>query len=371
MIGYKSRLDRDLQRWRDSGIIDAGTAQAIRADVAARGGRISLPGILAILGAVLLCFAAMTFVAANWQELSKLVRLAILFGALWASYAGAWALQRASTPFLAEAAILMASGLFGANIMLIAQIYHIGGNPPDAVLTWACGVLLGGIVLQSRSALALAVILFAVWSWWEVIEQSGEVHWPFLMAWAACALPIVWLSWKPGYHLLAISLAGWIVGLGYLLDDWDLLGTRGAHPLVIAIGLVVAGAGIAARAPIDRRLGFGGSVVIYGLAIAFAGLFALQFLEKTPVAGIAILAVLTLGLVIGALFYGVHADSGALMSVAYLLFCIELLALYFKTLGTLLDTALFFLIAGVIVIILATLAWRLNRRRLLQKGASS
>jgi uncharacterized membrane protein len=371
MIGYKSRLDRDLQRWRDSGIIDADTAQAIRADVAARGGRIGLPGILAILGAVLLCFAAMTFVAANWQELSKLTRLAILFGALWASYAGAWALQRASMPFLAEAAILLASGLFGANIMLIAQIYHIGGDPPDAVLLWGCGVLLGGIVLQSRPALALAIILFAVWSWWEVVERRGEVHLPYLIAWAAGALPVLWLRWKPGYHLLAISLAGWIVGLGYLLDDWDLLGTEAAHPLVIAIGLCLALAGIAARDVIDRATGFAGPMVIYGLGVAFAGLFALQFLEKTPVAGIALLAVLTLVLVIGALFYGVHHDHSGLTGFAYLLFCIELLALYFKTLGTLLDTALFFLIAGIIVIILATLAWRLNRRRLVTKGEPS
>ena len=35
--------------------------------------------------------------------------------------------------------------VFGASIMLIAQMYHMEGNPPDAVLTWALGALLAAV----------------------------------------------------------------------------------------------------------------------------------------------------------------------------------------------------------------------------------
>ncbi len=371
MIGYKSRLARDLKRWRDNGIVDADTARAIETDIAAHGRSASLPTIMAILGAALLCFAAMTFVAANWQELSKLTRLCILFGGLWGSYIAAWVTQRASMPYIAEAAILLGSGLFGANIMLIAQIYHLDGNPPDAVFMWACGVLLAGIVLQSRPALALAIVLFSVWSWWEVVQQGAEAHFPFLIAWAACAIPIFWLRWKVGYHLLAVSLGGWIIGLGYVFEDGDLFDTRAAHPLVVGIGLALTAVGIAARGVIERWTGFGGPFVIYGLAVTYAGMFAMQFIDDTNMPSITILALGSLILVLGALYYGVHIDNRGLTRFAYLLFCIELLGLYFKTLGTLLDTALFFLIAGVIVIVLATIAGRLNRRGKSGKGVAS
>ncbi len=34
-------------------------------------------------------------------------------------------------------AVLAGIALYGASIMLIAQMYHMDGNPPDAVLLWA------------------------------------------------------------------------------------------------------------------------------------------------------------------------------------------------------------------------------------------
>lgn len=372
MIGYKTRLSRDIKRWLESGIVDERTARAIEADVARQSTRISLPAIMAILGAVLLSFAAMTFVAANWDSLSKLTRLSILFGALWGAYGAAWFLQRASMPYLAEAAILLGCGLFGANIMLIAQIYHMEGNPPDAVLLWAGGVLLAGIVLQSRPALALAILLFSLWSWWETVELREAVHFPFLLAWAACAIPIAWLRWQPGYHLLALSLAAWIIGFGYLFPTADLFGTGSANWLVVVLGLAISGVAEAVRGRIDRHAeGFGEHLVLYGLVITFAGLFGLQFVDETPTLWIAILAVMTLGLVLGGMYYGLHSDNRGLTRVSYVLFCVELLGLYFKTLGTLLDTALFFLIAGLIVILMALLAGRLNRKAQDGEGVAS
>ncbi len=370
MIGYKTRLERDLTRWEAAGILDAGAAAAIRTDMAARGRSIGMAAVLGILGAVLICFAAMTFVGANWQEIPKWGRLAILMTGLWGSYAGAWGLQRAGAPFFAQAAILLGTGLFGASIMLIAQMYHIDGNPPDAVLLWAAGTLLAAIALRSRPALALAIALFSLWSWWEVVLQRGDPHFPFLVAWAVAALATAWLRWRIGYHLLAIALAAWLVGLGYQLDDWDLWGTKAAHPLVVVIGLVVAFAGVAAREATGTWKTLASLAAVYGLAVAFAGLAALQFFEGTiPTSRIAILAAAALVLVIGALFYGARSDHTGLTRIAYLLFSIEILGLYFKTLGTLLDTALFFLLAGVLVMGLAWIAWLLHRSRLAESGA--
>ena len=67
MWGYQHRLKKDVERWRAAGWIDADGERAIRADIASRGRGIGLPGALAMLAAVLIGFAVMSFVAANWQ----------------------------------------------------------------------------------------------------------------------------------------------------------------------------------------------------------------------------------------------------------------------------------------------------------------
>ncbi len=53
-----------------------------------------------------------------------------------------------------HAATLLGVAVFGASIMLISQMYHMDGNPPDAVLVWAIGALVTGVLLKSNPALA-------------------------------------------------------------------------------------------------------------------------------------------------------------------------------------------------------------------------
>jgi uncharacterized membrane protein len=75
-----------------------------------------------------------------------------------------------------------------------------------------------------------------------------------------------------------------------------------------------------------------------------------------------LLAILALALVLAGIGYGLRSGSPALLWLGYAGFSIEVLGLYFKTVGTLLGSSLFFLSAGVIVIVLAALAYRLHAR---------
>ena len=104
---YTSRLTRDLDRWQQAGLIDDPGRSRIDADlVAARSSRANLPAMLAILGATLLGFAAMTFVAANWQGMSRLARLLMLATGMWGAYAAAAVLFTRSLPAFGHAAVL-------------------------------------------------------------------------------------------------------------------------------------------------------------------------------------------------------------------------------------------------------------------------
>lgn len=355
MSRYARRLDRDLNRWRAAGWLSADGEAAIRADVAARTRKLELAPVLGILGAVLISFGAMSFVAANWNEMARLFRLALIFAGLFAAYGVAGVLFERRHRAFAHAAILVGVALYGAGIMLVAQMYHIDGHPPDAVLIWALGALLAGVVLKSNPALALAMLLMGLWSGWEM-GDSGRVHWPFLLGWAAVTAALYWRRWVPGLHLAAIVLSVWIVSLGFFLLDGH------GHGVVVAIGLLVAAAGLAAPVAPKRWRSWGPPAVGYGMTIAFAGLYALQFVESQQLGVFVLLAVLALMLVLGGIWYGLRTGSAVMLWLGYVGFSIEVLGIYFKTVGSLLGSSLFFLSAGVIVIVLAAIAYRLHAR---------
>ena len=81
-----------------------------------------------------------------------------------------------------------------------------------------------------------------------------------------------------------------------------------------------------------------------------------------------LLAVLTLALLLGAMLWALHSDNRAALWLAYAGFALEVFSLYVKTFGTLLDTSLFFLIAAVMVSVLAWAAYKLHQRKIADGG---
>lgn len=370
-FGYKSRLEQDLPRWEREGWVTEAGGRAIRSELAASPGLIGLAPVLAILGGILLLFGVMLFVAANWDAMSRLMRLVLLIGAMWAAYATAGALLQRGHEAFAQAAILVGCGLFGANIMLIAQLYHIEGDPPDGVLTWAVGSGLAAVLLRSNPGFGLTTILIGLWAALETTHPIA-VFWPYLGAWAAVFAAVA-LTTRSRWvlHLLALSLAFWVIHLGYVLND----GHR--HDLVTGVGLVVMALMSLGGPEIDRYLAVSRPGLVYGLVVAFAGLYGMQFIEglfytAAPAERwfasnglpLAVLAGAALALVLGCLFWGARTDNRPLLWVSYVCFSLEILSLYFRTLGTMLDTSLFFLLAGALVIGLSWVAFRLHKGHL-------
>jgi uncharacterized membrane protein len=76
-----------------------------------------------------------------------------------------------------------------------------------------------------------------------------------------------------------------------------------------------------------------------------------------------LLAVVTLAVLLGSMLWALHSDNRAALWLAYAGFALEVFALYIKTFGTLLDTSLFFLIAALMVSVLAWAAYRLHQRK--------
>ena len=357
----RRRLAEDLERWRLQGWVTPEGEANIRTDLLERRHGPGLPAVLGILGVVLLGFAAMSFVAANWQEMPRLLRLGIIFAGLFGAYAASAGLFARGMENFAHAAILLGIAVFGAGIMLIAQMYHIEGHPPDAMRVWAFGALSAGVLLRSNPALAAATVLFGIWSGAETL-LTNQIHWPLLLAAAALSLAFAFNRWWPGLHLVGILLTGWLIGDGYIVK-----GNVG-HSTVAIIGLAIAAAAIFAghrsrkQAIADARMSdIAAAVLGYGVIAAFAGLWALQFFDRVEQSNLIFLAALTILLLVLVIFQGLSLGFRGAVWLGYAGFSAEIFALYVKTVGSYLGSSLFFLVAGLIVIALAILAWRLHR----------
>ena len=79
----KAVLADAITEWQSRGLITDSTAATLSADAQASGTRFAFRNILILLAVICLGFAAMTFVAANWEDMTRLTRVGLIFTALW------------------------------------------------------------------------------------------------------------------------------------------------------------------------------------------------------------------------------------------------------------------------------------------------
>lgn len=99
--------------------------------------------IIVVIGAILIGAGIFSFIAANWQEMSKPLKISIIVISMLASYTAGWYL-REKFNFLKTggALILLGSIIYGAGIFLVAQMFNIRANWPDGFILWMIGVII-------------------------------------------------------------------------------------------------------------------------------------------------------------------------------------------------------------------------------------
>lgn len=211
---FASRLKRELPVWVGEGLLTPEEASAVLAHAQARAAHATnlIPVALAVIGALTLGAGVILFFAANWSEMGKPAKLAVLFGAMWGAYAvagrGLSGSARASR-VLAQAMLLLGVILFGANIQLIAQIYHIDAHYPNGVLMWSLGALVLIWAVPSQPAAVAGLALATLWSGMEIGEFGQLVHWPFLAVWALFAAPALYRQWTWATCAALLALGTW------------------------------------------------------------------------------------------------------------------------------------------------------------------
>ena len=165
---FANRLAEEARQWEADGIITAEQAEAIRVryeseDPEAGGSAIGnrVVSVIAIMGAALIGLGIIAFIAANWSEIPKLAKLALMVVGTPAIYVVGWFIgYRFGYARIGIAIILLGAIAFGASIHLVAQTYHVPVNHPNLVPLWFLGVIPLAYITRSRAMLGLSIILF-------------------------------------------------------------------------------------------------------------------------------------------------------------------------------------------------------------------
>ncbi len=230
---FARRLRREVAQWQAEGLISEEQAAAILARYelpapgAAGGSAIGnrTVSVIAIMGAALIGLGIIAFIAANWSDIPKLAKLAMMVVGTPAIYVIGWFVgYRFDYPRIGIAIILLGAIAFGASIHLVAQTYHVPVNHPNLMPAWFLGVIPLAYIIRSQSVLGLSLIILLVATAFRAQEWVPDVF-NDEMAWLA-----------PAYLVLGALL----FAAGRLQSRFDY--TRSFARIFDIVGLLVAAA---------------------------------------------------------------------------------------------------------------------------------
>ncbi|MEK0182202.1 DUF2157 domain-containing protein [Microcoleus anatoxicus] len=198
---FRRELRSQAKLWQAEGLIDTSLYQQLadryQFHTLESASRNRFLGILISLGSILLALGVITFVAANWQVWSREARVALLLSLFVAVNAAGFYLWRIppsrsknSNPnipltkgrnkLLGEGLLLLGSLILGANMALMAQMFHIGGSAYGLFLAWGIGVLGMAYSLRLTSLGVLSALLVGLGYWLAVLDWSSKVEFSWL-----------------------------------------------------------------------------------------------------------------------------------------------------------------------------------------------
>ncbi len=189
---FRRQLRQEAEQWWQEGLIDAKFYEqlndryqfrSLEQDASNR-----FIAILMGLGSILLGLAAITFVAANWQDWSRLTKLVLLLSLFLGANATGFYLWRRPTSLkgqqrLGLGLLLLGALLLGANLALLSQMFHQSGNSYELFLVWGLGVIVMAYSLRLVPLGVLAWILMQIGYWVGAIDRLSGNTWSFGQFW--------------------------------------------------------------------------------------------------------------------------------------------------------------------------------------------
>jgi uncharacterized membrane protein len=137
--------------------------------------------VLVGLGYLFIGLSVITLLGANWDDIPRAVRMWGLIGLTMATQGFALKIYMSGDSNKASGIFLLGNILYGASIILIAQVYHLGEHMPDGIYWWALGCLPIGILIKSSIVTLQAALLALLWFLMETNMGFYPVSFPIFI----------------------------------------------------------------------------------------------------------------------------------------------------------------------------------------------
>lgn len=159
--------------------------------------------LIVTIGAILVGAGIFSFIAANWDYLSRSAKIGIILTAMLSCYGAGWYVkEKSKLAKTGSALILLGAIIYGAGIFLVAQMFNIRTNWPDGFILWMLGVMLLAWALESYPLFYLAMPLGAIAIFGDpfyILESFGTN--PFLFTSTLLLLLSTAATFLVGWHI--------------------------------------------------------------------------------------------------------------------------------------------------------------------------
>ncbi len=374
--GDQELSDKKIDIWLDAGLIDADTARRIREYEADRSRPIGLWSLIG-LGALAIGLGIVSLVAANWDAIPGMVRLSV-HGLSIVAIAGAIYLLQPRNSFLGlylKDVLLFILAVLGATFFgHLGQVYQTSSPLWKPMATWLLLfspllMLAGrGWLISLLWIVALLGTGIAHWGWY--VEQGGQP--PSLYIAAIASLPVFALLigmfgrrlssrdafWIQTEQFALAAFVAW-VSLKLIADGIESGGVfgSGGDPILITgiqLGLWCAAAWLVWT---YNRTNIGASVAAILIAAAVIN-FVSSLMDSTEAVSNAILF-MAFWAAVG--WSAARSEWRNIFQVVVAIIALRLIALSFELAADLLSSGLGLIMAGVITIGIAIIAYRFSK----------
>jgi uncharacterized membrane protein len=251
--GFREGLRRELPRWKDERLVTPEAAEALAARYGLARAEAGGPTILAVylLGALLVGGGIISLVAWNWDAMGRAARLAVILAAMLAAHVAGWTLRGSGRhERVGHGFQILGTLIFGANIALVAQIFHVSGTWYGAFGGFALGALVAGFLLESLPMLVLSAFFgLAVWG----VGHAHDHPLPGIAAAYTMAVAYLFLAWRERSRTLLL-VAGGGLGAALFAATGEGYSFAQAQLVPVAVGAAFAALPLVARTDDEAKM---------------------------------------------------------------------------------------------------------------------
>jgi len=181
-----SLISTELEHYESNGLITGEQKNSLLEIYEIKSG-LNFIQVVVTIGAIMVGLGILSFIASNWDGISHLVKLLLIFGVFGGVNLAGYLLSE-TNPKTGRSFIYLGTLVYGAGIFLIGQMYNFGGDFSTAFLLWSLGILPLAFQLKDKYLMLFANLLFGVYLYGSFNQGFPYAGW--------VGVPVMYLAFK-------------------------------------------------------------------------------------------------------------------------------------------------------------------------------